>query len=326
MKFQLLKIKPFDMKKNLFSTSILLLMLFCLCACGNRNSNKSKQDVDHAIAELKTVFINGDSISYMDIGKGEPVVFVHGTVGDYRVWGAQMDTFAINHRVIAYSRRFAYPNKQIINDSADYSVTPHAKDLAQFIKMLDLEPVHLVGHSYGAFTSLLTAMEHPELLRSLTLGEPPVMPLLQNVSGGDTLENNFVAKALIPAAEAFKNNNNEKGVEIFIGGVLGDSLSFSKTPQLGKDIMMDNTLELRGVVLTENLFPSVSCDDIKKLKIPVLLITGDRSPQIFTSIINELDSCLNNNELAILSNSSHGLELENPLEFNKIVLDFINKH
>jgi pimeloyl-ACP methyl ester carboxylesterase len=326
MKFQLFKIKPFDMKKNLFSTSILLLMLFCLCACDNRNSNKSKQDVDHAIAELKTVFINGDSISYMDIGKGEPVVFVHGTVGDYRVWGAQMDTFAINHRVIAYSRRFAYPNKQIINDSADYSVTPHAKDLAQFIKMLDLDPVHLVGHSYGAYTSLLTAMEHPELLRSLTLGEPPVIPLLQNVSGGDTLWNNFVAKAIIPAAEAFKNNNNEKGVEIFIGGVLGDSLSFSKTPQLGQDIMMDNTLELRGIVFNENLFPSVSCDDIKKLMIPVLLITGDRSPQIFTSIINELDSCLNNNELAILSNSSHGLELDNPLEFNEIVLDFINKH
>ena len=314
------------MKKNLFSTSILLLILFCLCACGNRNSNKSKQDVDHAIAELKTVFINGDSISYMDIGKGEPVVFVHGTVGDYRVWGAQMDTFATSHRVIAYSRRYAYPNKQIINDSADYSVTPHAKDLAQFIKTLDLGPVHLVGHSYGAFTSLLAAMEHPELLRSLTLGEPPVMPLLQNVSGGDTLGNNFFAKAIIPAAEAFKNNNNEKGVEIFIGGVLGDSLYFSKAPQLEKDIMMDNTLELRGIVLTENLFPSVSCDDIKKLKIPVLLITGDRSPQIFTSIINELDSCLNNNELAILSNSSHGLEYENPLEFNKIVLDFINKH
>ena len=314
------------MKKNPFFTSILLLMLFCLCACGNRNSNKSKEDVDHAIAELKTVFINGDSISYMDIGKGEPVVFVHGTVGDYRVWGAQMDTFAKNHRVIAYSRRFAYPNKQIINDSADYSVTAHAKDLAQFIKMLDLEPVHLVGHSYGAFTSLLTALEHPELLRSLTLGEPPVMSLLQNVPDGDKLGNDFATKAMIPAAEAFKNNNDKKAVELFVGGVLGDSLSFSKTPQQGKDILMDNTLELRGIVSTQNLFPSIGCDDIKILITPVLLIKGDRSPKILTVIIDELDSCIDNNELATLSNSSHGLELENPLEFNKIVLDFINKH
>ena len=263
---------------------------------------------DHAIAELKTVYINGDSINYIDVGKGEPVVFVHGTLGDYRAWAAQMDAFAKNHRVIAYSRRFAYPNKQVINDSADYSVTAHAKDLAQFIKMLDLEPVHLVGHSYGAFTSLLTALEHPELLRSLTLGEPPV------------------TKVFIPTAEAFKNNNDKKAVELFIGGVLGDSLYFSQAPQQQKDIMMDNTLELRGAVFSENLYPPLDRDDIKTLKTPVLLIKGDRSPEILTVIIDELDSCIDNNELAILSNSSHGLEYENPIEFNKIVLDFINKH
>jgi pimeloyl-ACP methyl ester carboxylesterase len=326
MKFQLFKIKPFDMKKNLFSTSILLLMLFCLCACGNRNSDKSKQDVDHAIAELKTVFINGDSISYMDIGKGEPVVFVHGTLGDYRVWGEQMDAFTKNHRVIAFSRRFAYPNKQVINDSTDYSVTAHAKDLTQFIKTLNIGAVHLVGHSYGAFTSLLTALEHPELVQSLTLGEPPVMSLLQNVPDGGAIGHDFVTNVFIPTAEAFKNNNDKKAVELFIGGVLADSLYFSQAPQQQKDIMMDNLLELKAVVSTENLLPPLVCDDIKTLKMPVLLIKGDRSPKILTVIIDELDSCLDNNVLAILPNSSHGLEFQNPIEFNKIVLDFINNH
>ena len=314
------------MKKNLFSTSVLLLMLFCLCACGNRNSNKSKQDVDHAIAELKTVFINGDSISYMDIGKGEPVVFVHGTVGDYRVWGAQMDTFATSHRVIAYSRRYAYPNKQIINDSADYSVTAHAKDLTQFLKTLDIGPVHLVGHSFGASTSLITALEHPELLRSLTLGEPAVMSLLQNVPDGGKLLNDFVAKVFIPTAEAFNNNNDKKALEIFIGGVLMDSLYFSQAPQQQRDIMLDNILELRAVVSEENIFPPLACDYIKTLKTPVLLLKGDRSPELLTTMIDELATCIENNELAILSNSSHGLEYENPIEFNKIVLSFIHEH
>ena len=169
------------MKNNFISTSILLTILLCLCSCKNDKSNKSELIKDFVVSELKTVLINGDSINYMDIGKGEPVVFVHGTVGDYRVWGEQMDPFAKNHRVIAYSRRFAYPNNQAINDSTDYSGTAHSKDLTQFIKTLDIGPVHLVGHSFGAFTSLLTALEHPELLRSLTLGEPPVMSLLQNL-------------------------------------------------------------------------------------------------------------------------------------------------
>ena len=59
---------------------------------------------------------------------------------------------------------------------------------------------------------------------------------------------------------------------------------------------------------------------------PVLLIKGDRSPEILTVIIDELDSCIVNNELVTLPNSSHGLEYENPIEFNRIVLDFISKH
>lgn len=314
------------MKNNLISTSILLLILVCFCSCKNRKSNKSNEDKDHVISELKTVLINGDSFSYMDIGKGEPVVFVHGALGDYRTWEAQMDAFAKNHRVIAYSRRFAYPNKQAINDSNDYSVTAHAKDLTQFIKILDIGPVHLVGHSKGAFTSLLTALEHPELLRSLTLGEPPVMSLLQNVPDGSNLLNDFVTKVFIPTEEAFKNNNDKKAVELFVGGVLKDSLYFSQAPQQQKDIMMDNIVELRAALLTGTLFPPLDCDEIKTLKMPVLLIKGDRSPEILTLIIDELDSCIANNELVTLPNSSHGLEYENPTEFNRTVLDFISKH
>jgi pimeloyl-ACP methyl ester carboxylesterase len=198
---------------------------------------------------MKSIFINGDSIHYIDIGKGDPVVFVHGSLGDYRTWEAQMDTFAKNHRVITYSPRFAYPNRQIINDSADYTVIPHAKDLAEFIKALNLEPVHLVGHSYGAFTALLTTRDHPELVRSLTLGEPPVMSFLSNVPGGDTMVNNFITKTIIPAATAFKNNDNEKAVSTFIAGVMGDSLYFANIPQRGREIMMAKHWKQEGLFL-----------------------------------------------------------------------------
>lgn len=313
------------MKKNFFPL-IFLLLLFCLGSCNNSDSGKTAQSEVSAVPEVKSIFINGDSIHYIDVGKGgEPVVFVHGTLGDYRTWGAQIDEFAKKHRVIAYSRRFAYPNKQMINDSADYTVIPHAKDLAEFIKALNLKSVHLVGHSYGAFTALLTTIDHPELVRSLTLGEPPVMPLLQNVPGGDTMVNNFITKAIIPAADAFKNNNNEKAVTIFLSGVIGDSLFFLKLPQQGRDIMMDNTLELRGSVFTKNLFPLITCDDLKKIKAPVLLLTGDRSPRFFISIADELNRCLSNKERVTLPNSSHGLEIENPAEFNRIALGFIDK-
>jgi len=271
--------------KKIFLLLNFLLLVFCLFSCNNSNTGTAMQNEDHAVPEVKSIFINGDSIHYIDIGKGDPVVFVHGSLSDYRTWGAQMDTFAKKHRVISYSRRFAYPNKQIINDSADYTVTAHSKDLTEFLKALNLEPVHLVGHSYGAFIALLTTMDHPELVRSLTLGEPPVMPLLQNVPGGDTLANNFVTKAAIPAVDAFKNNNQEKAVSIFLTAVMGDSLYFSNLPQQTREIVMANTLETRGGLMsTKNPFPPVTCDDLKKIKTPVLLLTGDSHPLFLTQL------------------------------------------
>jgi len=277
-------------------------------------------------SQLRSVLVNDYEINYLDIGEGEAVVFVHGGLGDYRTWKAQIDAFSRDYRIIAISRRYAYPNKQEENDSNDYSVTPHAEDLAQLLKTLDLGPVHLVGHSYGAFTSLLTALEHPELIRSLTLGEPPVMSLLANIPDGGVAGSEFAQNVLAPTAQAFLRGNDEKAVQLFISGVLGDSDYFSNAPEEQKELMMSNAFGLRGVILTENPFPPLNCELVSNLQTPTLVIKGDRSPKIFGEIANVLAQCIEDSELAILSDASHGLEYENPVEFNRIVIDFIGKN
>ncbi len=314
------------MNKQPLAVLTAVISVFILFACNNKSEKTGTQEIQPTTPEIKSVFVNGDSLHYVDMGKGEPVIFVHGTLDDYRLWYMQMDTFAKNHRVIAYSRRYAYPNRQDSNDSADYTPAIHAKDLAEFIKSLNLGPVHLVGHSYGAYTALLTTMEHPELVKTVMLGEPPVIPLLQNILGGDTIINNFVSASISPAAAAFRSGNNEKGVSVFIGGVTGDTSFFSKMPPEAKSMVMSNVLELRGIALAKNIFPPVSCDDLKKIKTPVLIMTGEKTLLLFSAINEELSNCLTNKEKVILSNATHGLEMENPVDFNKIVLAFIDKH
>jgi pimeloyl-ACP methyl ester carboxylesterase len=313
------------MKKKLFPLSFFLLLVY-LSSCNNSNTATTTQNDAEAVREVKSVFINGDSIHYIDIGQGEPIVLVHGVMGDYRTWEAQTDTFSTNYRVIAYSLRYGYPNKQILDSAADYSLSQNIKDLNELLKTLKLGPVHLVGHSSGAFAALMTTIEHPELVKSLTLGEPPVMSLLKNIPGGDTLENNFW-KAVSPGIEKFKTNNDEKAAEIFISAVMDDSQYLAKQPQTIREIMMANTVQLKGGMLYPTTgFPLVSCDDLRKIKTPVLLVTGDKSPLFFALIIKELDRCLPNKQKATLSNTTHGLEYENPSEFNRVVLDFLDKH
>ncbi|HKC37780.1 MAG TPA: alpha/beta hydrolase [Chitinophagaceae bacterium] len=314
------------MKKQIIVSLIPAVFVFILFACNNNSEKKESNTIQPTTPEIKSVFVNGDSLHYIDIGKGDPVVFIHGTLDDYRVWQMEMDTFSKDHRVIAYSRRYAYPNKQVFNDSADYTVTVHARDLEEFIKSLNLGPVHLVGHSYGAYTALLTTLAHPELVKTLTLGEPPVIPLLQNVPGGDTVVNSFMSRSLIPAANAFRSGNPEKGISVFIGGVIGDTGFYSKMPPEVQKMMMTNVLELRGAVLSKNPFPPLNCDDLKKINIPVLLISGEMTAPLFKAVTDELNKCLPKKEKAVLPHATHGLEIENPGDFNRIVLGFIDKH
>jgi pimeloyl-ACP methyl ester carboxylesterase len=269
--------------------------------------------------EIKNISINGDSIHYIDTGKGEPIVLVHGALGDYRTWQAQMDSFTKNYRVIAYSRRYAWPNQQTMMDSSKHTFASHAKDLAEFIKRLSLEPVHLVGHSSGAYIALLAAIDHPEIVRSLTLGEPPVMSLLPPPGANDV---NPFAKAI----EAFANNEQEKAVSYFLAVVTGDSSYFSGLPPSVREIMMMNVQEARANITLENIMSPITCDDLKKINCPVLLLGGDQSPSFCSFIIAKMEPCLVNKEKATLRDTTHGLEYENPSEFNKVVLGFIDKH
>lgn len=278
--------------------------------------------------EIQEINANGIAFPYIEQGKGTPMVLVHGSLSDYRMWEGQLEAFSQKHRVFSYSRRYAYPGK-ITADSVGYSVVPHAKDLAAFIKALNIGPVHLVGHSYGAYTALVTALEHPELVKSLCLGEPPVLSFLSNTTEGNGLLSEFKIKTILPAAQAFEKGNDLEGVRIFLDGVMNQHNLYDQLPPEIQQQIQDNIPELKGVVSTheEAVFSTfITCEDLKKLKVPTLLITGEISTRFLTLISDELEKCLPRKERVIIPGASHEMEMENPPAFNEAVLRFIQKY
>ncbi len=313
------------MKIFIFFTFIIFLLVANF-SCKKKQNTQVVNAPNKSERELKTLLLDGYKINYIDIGEGEPVVFLHGTISDYRVWEAQMDTFAVNHRVIALSRRYAYPNDQTIRDSNNYSISAHAKDLVDFLQKVNAGPVHLVGHSFGGFTSLVATLERPDLIKSLTLLEPPVNSLIENVPEAEGLWSDFINNVVIPASKAFNENNDETATASFVEGVMGDSLYFDKAPQNEKSMWLANTTELKAIASGADLFPLLNCQDFEKLEIPILLVRGERSPKSLRLISEQLHKCILNSELKELPNASHGLQHQNPEGFNKIVLEFIEKH
>ena len=170
----------------------------------------------------------------------------------------------------------------------------------------------------------MTTLHHPEVVRTLTLGEPPVLSLLMTDSSGQSLVQHFLATTIRPAVQELVQGHMEKGVRIFVGGMMGDSTAFARLPASARKIMMDNARELKTEFTNKSQFPGFSCDDAKKITVPTLLVVGDRSPQFLREATNRLEQCLPNKERRMLPNSSHGLEFDNPQAFNEAVLSFIS--
>ena len=287
---------------------------------------------------MSQIEINGTKLEYIEQGAGQPMVFVHPSLSDKRTWAGQMEAFGAKYRTVVYSRRYARPNEDI-PDGVDDDMTVHVEDLVSFMKALDLAPAHLIGNSFGAYMCLLVGRDHPEMVRTLTICEPPLMPLLglgappspsQMLGLLVRSPRTFIAvarmgsKAFQPAIKAFKKGNNEEGWQNFAVGILGGG-RFNNVPEERKQQMRDNVKTLRAQLLGPE-FPPFNEADGRRISVPTLLVTGEQSLAFFERIADRLQKCIPVVERQRIRGGSHLMFEDQPEAFNRVVLDFLSRH
>jgi pimeloyl-ACP methyl ester carboxylesterase len=288
--------------------------------------------------DARTATVNGVTLAFREQGEGEPIVFVHGSISDLRTWEQQLPTVGRSYRAITYSRRFARPNPDI-DSGADDPMLPHVEDLAAFLRAVDAAPAHLAGNSWGAFICLLTAVRHPEVVRTLMIEEPPVLPLLRLSTPPRPAELlrlfaarpltaiavlKFGAGTIRPAQRAFQRGENDRALEIFAHGVLGKK-AFDRVPEPRKEQMRENLCALRAQMLGAG-FPALGEDDVRGLHVPVLLLTGQRSPSVFRRLTDRLQELIPIVERVEIPGASHAMHEENSAAVNEAILRFLARH
>ncbi len=272
---------------------------------------------------LKSVKVNGVKLHYHEKGKGTPVIFVHGGLEDYRIWESQIKPFSENYRVIAYSRRYNFPNDNSPIRS-DHSAIVEAEDLAAMIKKLKLKPAHIVGHSYGAFTALFLAVKHPEMVRTLVLSEPPVYGLAKEKSEGKVLYDEFMNNVWNPAGNAFKKNENEQALRLTVRYFAGADV-FYQAPETLREYWKANSKEWQALTTSTDAFPELPREDIKKIKAPVLMLSGENTLNILKFVDNKLQPLFVKGERVIFKKASHDMWSEQPGMVRQTVLTFLAK-
>src|SRR3981189_262966 len=66
--------------------------------------------LDPGESPMQTLHVNGYDMAYLDIGAGPPLVCVHGSLCDFRIWSAVLGPLTRKRRVIAVSLRHFFPD------------------------------------------------------------------------------------------------------------------------------------------------------------------------------------------------------------------------
>ncbi|KWI60545.1 alpha/beta hydrolase [Burkholderia pseudomultivorans] len=261
---------------------------------------------------------SGISLPYVERGSGAPMVFVHGSLCDYRYWDPQLAALSAHYRCIAPSLSHYWPAVEAgIQD--EFGWQNHVDELAEFIDALDLGPVHLVGHSRGGSVAFNVARQHPHLVRTLTLADP----------GGPLQRDGVREEAKLPAAamalrtravDLIDSGSVEAGLEMFVDSVSLPG-AWKKSTSRFRTMAIDNASTLPKQL--RDPLPAYTQHTAAAIACPTLLVDGQRSPKMFRNNVETLAQWIGNAQRQTVAGASHGMNAASPAVFNRYVHEFV---
>jgi len=261
--------------------------------------------------------VNGYDLAYIEVGQGEPLVCIHGSLNDFRIWSPVLGPLSGRHRVIAPSlRRFFPEHWDGVGDG--FTIAQHVADLIAFLEALGGQ-VNLVGHSRGGHIAFRVAQQRPDLLRHLVLAEPggDLDPSLapEGASALPTL------RSLVSAVvEKIMVGDVDAGLALFVDANNGPG-TWQNLPEATRQGLRDNARTLRGQV-NEQRQPYRRAD-AEEIRVPTMFIGGADRPGPLPVVLRALAGHVPGALVEIIPNTTHMMFEQDPVRFSAAVLDFL---
>lgn len=150
---------------------VLMLAVLLMLAGGQAQAVNEDGSIDGLKA--KFVDVNGIKTRYYEMGRGEPMVLIHAEEGfsghaSANYFAKNIPGLAKHYHVFALDRLGSGLTDNPKTDK-DYNIHAEMDHIVQFIQTLKLGKVNLVGHSHGGGMALFIAIEHTDIVRTLTI-------------------------------------------------------------------------------------------------------------------------------------------------------------
>ncbi|WP_280154778.1 alpha/beta hydrolase [Piscinibacter sp. XHJ-5] len=218
--------------------------------------------------------VGGVSVDWLEQGSGEPVVLLHSTGASGAQWRALVERLAQRHHVLVPDL-LGYGATGDWGGNGAFSLAHEGAIVAALLDRVH-EPAHLVGHSYGGAVALHVARAQPQRVRSLALFEPVAFHLLRTGDPLDEAALREVSEAAAFVAHAHAAGDADAAAACFVDYWSGPG-TWTAMPPARRDAMASRVGKV--VLDFQAVFREPVCaQEFQRLRLPTLLMQGDRSP------------------------------------------------
>lgn len=274
---------------------------------------------------------DGTSIYYEIRGEGEPLILVYGIACIMNHWHYQIEFFSKKYKVITFDLRGHQKSNPIVNLS-ELTMDSLSKDLLGLMDHLDIKKAHAMGHSFGVPILINTYGVQPHRFKSFTFINGFAKNPIKGMFGLDVIEpfyrfvrqqyktqpdlwnslwkvavDNPMAMTIAALAGGFNLRLTQfKDIEVYMRGVA----------RLNLQVFMD---------LFESLMSYDGEATLPNMKMPVLILSGERdmvTPLRFQTHMKEL---IPNSEFSLVPYGSHCTQLDFPEYTNLKIEKFLEE-
>ena len=274
-----------------------------------------------------------NEIPYDDFGgRGSVLHFAHANAYPPGVYRSLIRALAKDYRVLAVHHRPLWPGSEP-EEIDDWR--PIAEDLLRFLDQMHLEHVIGVGHSLGAVTTMMAALERPEIFRALVLIEPVFLPptvldlLVANATFDEPAEMPIAGRARRrhnrwPSQEAaFGHFRSKRVFDRWSDTSLWDFVRHGTTADAEGGIRLSYSPEWEARIYSS--VPTDVWDQIPRLTHPTLAMRGAESDTLTDESWELWQKKQPQAKFEVFVHAGHLLPLERPDEVAARIAGFVSE-
>lgn len=265
----------------------------------------------------EVIQIQGNSITYYREGKGETILFIHGICTYSFIWKRLVPFFKDKYDIILIDLLGCGESGKPLNE--DFSLKRQAHIIKEFCQKIGVSKVHMVCHDVGGGIGQILAVNFPDLLYDLTLINSvaynfwPVQPIVAMRTP--------IIRQIAMATLDFGMFELIVKRGLYNKTLLSDELMKLFWKPMKTPIGRKGFLHFAKCLDNKNLTEIE--EELRQLKLPVLIIRGEADVYLSASISERLHSEIPNSQLIKIETAGHFIQEDEPVKTATLILDFI---